>query len=154
MTGISNCVVKTQLCWRVIFVVFQTVRAADEEGKASTASVNIEVTDVNDQNPEFQNLPYSFRVKEGEVDAFVGRVFAEDKDIGSNAELTYSLPAESQFAIDSKSGKIFVDTINIGCEGGLGSTSHVLHGKANQLQQPRFSVDDLTHFALQPPTEV
>ena len=45
--------------------------------------------------------------------------------------------------------KIFVDTINIGCEGGLGSTSHVLHGKANQLQQPRFSVDDLTHFALQ-----
>ena len=86
------------------------MRAADEDGKASTASVNIEVTDINDQNPEFQNLPYSFRVKEGEVDAFVGRVFAEDKDIGSNAELTYSLPAESQFAIDSKSGKISTKT--------------------------------------------
>ena len=86
------------------------MRAADEEGKASTASVNIEVTDINDQNPEFQNLPYSFRVKEGEVDAFVGRVFAEDKDIGSNAEVTYSLPAESQFAIDSKSGKISTKT--------------------------------------------
>ena len=86
------------------------MRAADEDGKASTASVNIEVTDINDQNPEFQNLPYSFRVKEGEVDAFVGRVFAEDKDIGSNAEVTYSLPAESQFAIDSKSGKISTKT--------------------------------------------
>ena len=110
MTVTPNRVVKTRFCWRVILVVFQTVRAADEEGKASTASVNIEVTDVNDQNPEFQNLPYSFRVKEGEVDAFVGRVFAEDKDIGSNAELTYSLPAESQFAIDSKSGKISTKT--------------------------------------------
>ena len=86
------------------------MRAADEDGKASTASVNIEVTDINDQNPEFQNLPYSFRVKEGEVDAFVGRVFAEDKDVGSNAEVTYSLPAESQFAIDSKSGKISTKT--------------------------------------------
>ena len=99
-----------QLCWRVISVVFQTVSAADEDGKASSASVNIEVTDVNDQNPEFQNLPYSFRVKEGEVDAFVGRVFAEDKDTGSNAELTYSLPAESEFAIDSESGKISTKT--------------------------------------------
>jgi len=87
-----------------------TVKAEDEEGKGSSASVNIAVTDINDQNPEFQNLPYSFRVKEGEVDAFVGRVFAEDKDVGVNAKLSYSLPAESPFVIDSENGKISTKT--------------------------------------------
>ena len=50
----------------------QMISAKDEGMKASTATVNIIVTDVNDQNPAFKNLPYSFRVKEGEVGAFVG----------------------------------------------------------------------------------
>ena len=88
----------------------QTVQAQDEESKASTASVSITVTDINDQNPEFKNIPYSFRVKEGEVGAFVGRVFAEDNDIGENAELAYSLPAQSKFAIDPSNGKITTKT--------------------------------------------
>ena len=48
------------------------ISAKDEGMKSSTATVNIIVTDVNDQNPAFKNLPYSFRVKEGEVGAFVG----------------------------------------------------------------------------------
>jgi protocadherin-15 len=86
--------------------VFQAIKAEDEGKKASTATVNIMVTDVNDQNPEFQNLPYSFRVKEGEIDAFVGRVFAEDKDVAENANISYSVPFESPFEIDNVSGKI------------------------------------------------
>ena len=53
--------------------LLQMISAKDEGMKASTATVNIIVTDVNDQNPAFKNLPYSFRVKEGEVGAFVGR---------------------------------------------------------------------------------
>ena len=44
--------------------------------------MNIRVTDVNNQDPVFKNLPYSFRVEEGEVGAFVGRVIAEDGDEG------------------------------------------------------------------------
>jgi len=82
------------------------IKAEDEDKKASTATVNIIVTDVNDQNPEFQNLPYSFRVKEGEIDAFVGRVFAEDKDVEENANISYSVPNESPFEIEKFSGKI------------------------------------------------
>ena len=53
--------------------LLQMISAKDEGMKASTATVNIIVTDVNDQNPAFKNLPYSFRVKEGEVGAFVGK---------------------------------------------------------------------------------
>ena len=89
-----------------LMFVFQAIKAEDEGKKASTATVNIMVTDVNDQNPEFQNLPYSFRVKEGEIDAFVGRVFAEDKDVAENANISYSVPFESPFEIDNVSGKI------------------------------------------------
>ena len=66
----------------VIFVIFQVVSAQDEGAKSSNTTVNIRVTDVNDQDPVFKNLPYSFRVEEGEVGAFVGRVIAEDGDEG------------------------------------------------------------------------
>ena len=44
-----------------------TIKAEDEGGKFSTTIVNIKVLDVNDENPEFENLPYSFRVVEEEV---------------------------------------------------------------------------------------
>jgi hypothetical protein len=40
---------------------FQTIKAEDEGKKGSTAILNIAITDINDQNPEFQNLPYTFR---------------------------------------------------------------------------------------------
>lgn len=82
------------------------VRAEDPGGKFGTATVNIVVTDINDQNPYFVDLPYSFRVKEGETGASVGKVRAEDNDIGDNALIYYSVPDESLFAIDAISGEI------------------------------------------------
>ena len=50
------------------------VRASDPDGLASTAVINIRVSDINDKNPEFLNTPYTFRTREGEADQFVGRV--------------------------------------------------------------------------------
>ena len=50
------------------------VRASDPDGLSTTAVVNIRVLDINDKNPEFLNLPYTFRTREGETDLFVGRV--------------------------------------------------------------------------------
>ncbi|XP_059097736.1 cadherin-99C-like isoform X2 [Tigriopus californicus] len=82
------------------------VRAEDPGGKFGTATVNIVVTDINDQNPFFVDLPYSFRVKEGETGASVGRVRAEDHDIGDNALIYYSVPDDSLFSIDAISGEI------------------------------------------------
>jgi protocadherin-15 len=38
------------------------VRAEDSGGLASTATVNIKVSDLNDKNPEFVDLPYEFWV--------------------------------------------------------------------------------------------
>lgn len=70
------------------------------------ATVNIVVSDINDKNPEFMNLPYEFSVQEGENNVFVGQVLATDADEGINAQVTYSLPADVPFSIDAVNGNI------------------------------------------------
>ncbi|MBN3302734.1 PCD15 protein, partial [Amia calva] len=58
----------------------------------STATVNIVVTDVNDNDPVFdQFLPKNFTVQEEEVNAFVGQVKATDPDAGLNGQVRYRL---------------------------------------------------------------
>ncbi|XP_053307239.1 protocadherin-15 [Spea bombifrons] len=58
----------------------------------STATVNVLVTDVNDNNPVFDlYLPRNLSVQEEEVNAFVGQVRATDPDAGINGEVHYSL---------------------------------------------------------------
>jgi protocadherin-15 len=83
-----------------------TVRAEDIGGKYSTATINVVVTDINDSNPKFENEPYSFRVREGESGADVGRVEASDGDSGDNANMFYTVPESSPFAIDAIGGQI------------------------------------------------
>lgn len=41
------------------------VRAEDPGKLASTSTVNIKVTDINDNNPKFDEDSYEFLVKEG-----------------------------------------------------------------------------------------
>ncbi|XP_068158053.1 cadherin-99C [Drosophila tropicalis] len=84
------------------------LKAEDNGGLSSSATVNIKVTDINDKNPEFDEstLPYVFQVDEGQLDTFVGVVHATDADEGINAEITYSIPTDIPFAINGKSGEI------------------------------------------------
>lgn len=85
-----------------------TIRAEDTGGLSTTATVNIKVTDINDKNPEFddQIVPYVFEVDEGRVNAFVGRVHANDADEGINALVSYYLPEDVPFKINQSSGEI------------------------------------------------
>uniref|UniRef100_A0A8C5LM18 Protocadherin 15 n=1 Tax=Jaculus jaculus TaxID=51337 RepID=A0A8C5LM18_JACJA len=58
----------------------------------STATVNVLVTDVNDNAPVFDPyLPRNLSVVEEEVNAFVGQVRATDPDAGINGQVHYSL---------------------------------------------------------------
>lgn len=58
----------------IFLSIFKIVKAEDPEGLANTATVTITVGDINDKNPEFVGLPYSFRVDEGLTEAIVGTV--------------------------------------------------------------------------------
>ncbi|XP_048513669.1 cadherin-99C isoform X2 [Athalia rosae] len=82
------------------------IKAEDTGGLSSTTTVNIKVTDINDKNPEFENLPYEFSVKEGEARKLIGRVHASDADEGINAEVTYFAPDDIPFTIDPDTGDV------------------------------------------------
>lgn len=84
------------------------LKAEDNGGLSTTSTVNIKVTDINDNNPMFAeaSLPYRFKVEEGRDNAIVGSVHANDADEGPNAEISYFIPSDLPFLIDEKSGEI------------------------------------------------
>lgn len=78
----------------------------------ASRSINLLVTDVNDNTPEFEQDVYEANVMEvSDPGTSVIQVFATDKDEGNNSLITYSLlkPANSNinwFQIDARSGLI------------------------------------------------
>ena len=90
-----------------------TVLARDggSPSRSSTVSVVVHVVDENDNAPKFSNDTFSFYLPENEPpDSYVGRMTATDRDIGRNAELTFSIvTSQSDFIVDPKSG--FVKTL-------------------------------------------
>uniref|UniRef100_A0A668AHD1 Protocadherin-15 n=1 Tax=Myripristis murdjan TaxID=586833 RepID=A0A668AHD1_9TELE len=69
------------------------VTASDGHAEGtSTATVNIVVTDVNDNDPLFDSsLPVNLTVIEEQDHAYVGRVKATDPDLGSSGQVHYRL---------------------------------------------------------------
>ncbi|XP_049614807.1 cadherin-related family member 1a isoform X2 [Syngnathus scovelli] len=70
-------------------------------------NVRVFVTDVNDEPPRFQNLPFIVDIAEDVIaGSSIYRVLARDKDLGSGGSVSYSLQPTpfSKFAIDAHSG--------------------------------------------------
>ncbi|XP_063269778.1 protocadherin beta-4-like [Prinia subflava] len=95
------------------------VTAADAGSPAltSTHTFSVDISDVNDNAPVFNQTSYTMYVRENNVPtAFVGAVSATDADEGLNAKVTYSLaPAQaaerpwcSCISVDSEKGHVFV----------------------------------------------
>ncbi|XP_031770318.2 cadherin-99C [Galleria mellonella] len=96
---------------REVLTRYQLMVKAEDPGKlASTATVNIKVTDINDNNPKFDEDSYLFHVKEGLSGEIVGYVHATDSDEGVNAMITYSIPSHLPFSIDNGTGMITTNT--------------------------------------------
>lgn len=81
--------------------------------RSSSVPVVIHVIDENDNSPKFSNSTFVFYVRENEPpDSFVGKLIANDRDMGRNAELTFTLTnSQRDFAIDPKNG--FIKTLHI-----------------------------------------
>ena len=74
---------------------------------------NQQVLDENDNDPHFRDVDYSAHVSEDAAPGLsVLTVLADDRDDGANANVTYSLVANSDaaeptpFSVDSRSGVI------------------------------------------------
>ena len=74
-----------------------TIKATNEvENVSSLFNITINVTDVNDNPPVFVKSLFVFNVFSNmSVGATIGRLVAKDKDVGKNAEITYTLTTAS-----------------------------------------------------------
>uniref|UniRef100_G3UE24 Cadherin-22 n=1 Tax=Loxodonta africana TaxID=9785 RepID=G3UE24_LOXAF len=77
-------------------VIQATDMAGQLGGLSGSTTVTIVVTDVNDNPPRFPQKMYQFSIKESApIGTAVGRVKAEDSDVGENTDMTYHLKEES-----------------------------------------------------------
>lgn len=86
------------------------VTASDQgtPSRSSTVPVVVYIIDENDNAPEFTNSSFTFYISENEPsNTFVGKLLASDKDVGRNADLTFSLPIlQKDFIVDPRNGFI------------------------------------------------
>nr|XP_040024425.1 neural-cadherin-like isoform X3 [Gasterosteus aculeatus aculeatus] len=84
---------------------------------AAFTTVYVNVTDVNDNVPFFTSSIYEASVTEGaQIGTLVLQVSANDKDLGLNGEITYSLLSDSSgdhhlFRVDPKLGLIYTEAV-------------------------------------------
>uniref|UniRef100_A0A3B4YZ70 Protocadherin-15 n=1 Tax=Seriola lalandi dorsalis TaxID=1841481 RepID=A0A3B4YZ70_SERLL len=85
------------------------VTASDgNPGGTSTTTVNIVVTDVNDNDPVFNlTTPTNFTVQEERANLFVGQVRATDPDAGANGQVRYRIVNHPDLFIISENGSIY-----------------------------------------------
>uniref|UniRef100_A0A672UFN1 Cadherin domain-containing protein n=1 Tax=Strigops habroptila TaxID=2489341 RepID=A0A672UFN1_STRHB len=96
-----------------------TVTAADAGSPplTTTQTFTVDISDVNDNAPVFNQTSYTMYVRENNVPTvLVGTITATDADVGPNAKVTYSLlpahpagqPSCSCISVNSETGDVFV----------------------------------------------
>ncbi|XP_028277980.1 protocadherin Fat 3 [Parambassis ranga] len=90
------------------FELVVEVSREDEILRVSRVTVRVQVEDVNDNAPEFVNLPYYAVVQvEAEPGSAIFRVSADDRDYGLNGEVTYSLKEKHRhFQVNPVTGEL------------------------------------------------
>ncbi|XP_041866277.1 protocadherin-15a isoform X2 [Melanotaenia boesemani] len=85
------------------------VTASDgQPGGTSTTTVNIVVTDVNDNDPAFNlNITTNFTVREEQSNLYVGQVEATDPDAGANGQVYYRIVNHPNLFVISGNGSIY-----------------------------------------------
>ncbi|KAM7398079.1 hypothetical protein PAMA_006109 [Pampus argenteus] len=84
------------------------VSREDEILRVARVTVQVQVEDVNDNAPDFVNLPYYAAVQvEAEPGSTIFRVSSTDQDYGLNGEVTYSLKQEHRnFQVNPVTGEL------------------------------------------------
>ncbi|OXB64943.1 hypothetical protein ASZ78_007346 [Callipepla squamata] len=102
---------------RAQHIVVVTAADAGSPPLTTTHTFTVDISDINDNAPIFNQTSYTMFVHENNVPALlVGAVNATDRDAGSNAKVSYSLvpahPAEQEpcscVSVNSENGHMFV----------------------------------------------
>ncbi|KAM7042587.1 protocadherin beta-15-like [Acridotheres tristis] len=99
------------------YVLSVTAADAGSPPLTATHTFTVDISDVNDNAPVFNQTSYTMYVRENNAaTVFVGAVSAADADVGLNAKVTYSLapvaaaerPSCSCMSVNSENGHVFV----------------------------------------------
>ncbi|NWS88604.1 PCDBF protein, partial [Toxostoma redivivum] len=99
------------------YVLSVTAADAGSPPLTATHTFTVDISDVNDNAPVFNQTSYTMYVRENNAPTvFVGAVSAADADVGLNAKVTYSLapvaaaerPSCSCISVNSENGHVFV----------------------------------------------
>uniref|UniRef100_A0A8D0H422 Cadherin-22 n=1 Tax=Sphenodon punctatus TaxID=8508 RepID=A0A8D0H422_SPHPU len=92
-TAVANLDRETQDRYEV--VIRATDMAGQLGGLSGSTTVTIVITDVNDNPPRFPQKMYQFSIAEtAPMGTPIGRVKAEDSDVGENTDMTYQIKDE------------------------------------------------------------
>ncbi|XP_060119755.1 cadherin-22 [Heteronotia binoei] len=92
-TAVANLDRETQDRYEV--VIRATDMAGQLGGLSGSTTVTIVITDVNDNPPRFPQKMYQFSIAEtAPVGTLIGKVKAEDSDVGENTDMTYQVKDE------------------------------------------------------------
>ncbi|XP_029439205.1 protocadherin Fat 2 [Rhinatrema bivittatum] len=84
------------------------VTASNGKFQAAT-DIEIVVLDINDNSPQCQQMLYVGKIPEDALPGlFILRISAQDPDVGSNAQITYTVhgPGASEFRLDPHTGEL------------------------------------------------
>ena len=88
-----------------------TLRCFDTGGRQDFATVTVNVLPVNDTQPQFNQISYTFtvnRISFPSNNFEIGRVTAVDHDRDTGGVITYSVEENENFRISSNDGRIFL----------------------------------------------
>ncbi|XP_068600655.1 protocadherin Fat 3 [Brachionichthys hirsutus] len=108
-----------------IYELVVEVSREDEILKVARVTVQVQVEDVNDNAPQFANLPYYAAVQvEAEPGSTIFRVSATDLDYGQNGDVTYSFKEQQRnFQVNPVTGEL---TLKRAFGAGLSNAEHKL----------------------------
>ncbi|KAK3592360.1 hypothetical protein CHS0354_000978 [Potamilus streckersoni] len=118
-----------------IYTIGCTLTCTDSGGLMDTSSLNVTITDTNDNTPQFSQAMYSFTLAvSSTVGTHIGQVTATDRDVSANNNrLSFALSSTTVFNIDSGGNIIltglasianpYILTVTATDSGGLSSTS-------------------------------
>ncbi|KAL3885117.1 hypothetical protein ACJMK2_025215 [Sinanodonta woodiana] len=118
-----------------IYTIGCTLTCTDSGSLLDASSLNVIITDANDNTPQFSQAMYSFTLTVGStVGTRIGQVIATDRDVSSNNNhVSFTLSSTTVFNIDSGGNIIltgaaslanpYIVTVTAIDSGGLSSTS-------------------------------
>ncbi|KAM4836847.1 protocadherin Fat 1 isoform 5-T5 [Thomomys bottae] len=106
-------------------VISVRLMAKDAGGKVAFCTINVILTDDNDNAPQFRAIKYEVNIGSSVAKGTsVLKVFASDADEGSNADVTYSIEADSESVMEN----LEINTLS-----GVITTKESLVGLENEI---------------------